>query len=465
MLSAAAAMTGIRRQLRRLPAGDKAAEIAAILILVPLLLAAALWNGFPIIFYDTGAYLLQGLAGVFVEERSPFYSLFLRLMGASWSLWPVVIAQATMVAFVMSETARMVAPRLTLAGILAIGAGLVILTGLPWYAGEIEPDCFTALCALCAYLLAFHAQALGRARCAMLIAIATFSTACHPSHLVLLGGLALALIVYKGVTRWVAGAKAWPAAAVFAPVLCVGLAAVLVVAANFGFTRRIFIASSGPVFVFARLVQDGIVMRLLDDTCPQSGYKLCAYKDDLPRTGDQWLWTKNTPFRALNGFEGTKAESEEIIWATLKRYPLMHLRALVADAATQFFTFRTGDQIEPQQWALYRGLNDVIPDQMAAYLAARQQKSEIDFRPINWVHLPFIWLSLAAFAAACGLAVARRDRAGMLFLGFVLLALLGNATICGALSIAHDRYQSRLIWIVPFSVALLASNRPWRKPA
>jgi hypothetical protein len=248
------------------------------------------------------------------------------------------------------------------------------------------------------------------------------------------------------------------------PVLCIALAVVLVVAANYSFTRKIFIASSGPGFVFARLVQDGIVMRLLDDTCPQSGYQLCAYKDDLPRTGDQWLWNKDTPFKALKGFEGTNAESEAIIWATLERYPLMHLRAVVADAARQFVTFRTGDQIEPQQWALYHGLDTFIPGQMPAYLAARQQKAQIDFRPINLVHVPVVWLSLAAFAAALWLAVARRDRAAAVFLGFVLLALLGNALICGALSVAHDRYQSRLIWIVPFSVALLASNRPWRRP-
>jgi hypothetical protein len=34
---------------------------------------------------------------------------------------------------------------------------------------------------------------------------------------------------------------------------------------------------------------------------------------------------------------------------------------------------------------------------------------------------------------------------------FVLIALLGNAFICGTLSNPHDRYQSRLIW-VPFFV-------------
>jgi hypothetical protein len=43
------------------PLSDIVAETVAVLALCPVLLAIALWNRFPIIFYDTGAYVLQGL--------------------------------------------------------------------------------------------------------------------------------------------------------------------------------------------------------------------------------------------------------------------------------------------------------------------------------------------------------------------------------------------------------------------
>src|ERR1700733_11730512 len=65
-----------------LTVGDSVGEWCAILVLVPLLLAVAFWNGFPLIFYDTGAYALEGLGGHFLVERSPVYSLFLRFGGA-----------------------------------------------------------------------------------------------------------------------------------------------------------------------------------------------------------------------------------------------------------------------------------------------------------------------------------------------------------------------------------------------
>ena len=43
-------------------------------ILALLFLGVAFWNGFPLVFYDTGAYLAEGLAGAFLVERSPVYS-------------------------------------------------------------------------------------------------------------------------------------------------------------------------------------------------------------------------------------------------------------------------------------------------------------------------------------------------------------------------------------------------------
>ena len=42
--------------------------------------------------------------------------------------------------------------------------------------------------------------------------------------------------------------------------------------------------------------------------------------------------------------------------------------------------------------------------------------------------------------------------------GLILLALIGNAIICGTFSNPHDRYQSRLMWL-PVLALLLARAR------
>ena len=452
------AVAGAIRRAATLPLADRLAEAIAILLLIPLTLSVALWNGFPIIFYDTGAYLLEGLGREFLAERSPVYSLFLDYGGAGASLWFIAVIQAAATAFVMVETARAVAPNLGLGAFLGACVALVLLTGLPWYVGQIEPDCFAALAALSIYLLAFYAPTFAGWRCWLLMAIATFSMAVHPSHLLLGGTLVAAACVYRGASI-AARSRIWPRVEIARSLACCVLGLCLIVASNFELTGQIFVSRAGPAFIIARLLQDRIVMRLLDDTCPGAHYRLCTFKDALPRTADQWLWGRGSPFRRMGRFTGTGPESTRIIWDTLEHYPLLQARAAVADASRQLVTFKTGDQIEPQEWILSKPLGRFIPDQLGAYLAARQQKGEIDFRPINDLHVPFAWLSLLGLVLALVWAVRRRRKENLLFLGYVVLALTANATICGALSNPHDRYQSRLVWLAPFALVLIAGDR------
>jgi hypothetical protein len=258
----------------------------------------------------------------------------------------------------------------------------------------------------------------------------------------------------------IAKAESWRPARIAEPVGCCVMGLALIVASNFVLTGEYFVSRAGPAFVFARMLQDRIVMRLLDDTCPGSHYHLCAYKEVLPRTADQWLWGRGSPFFEMGRFTGTRAESTRIIWASVERYPGLQVESAVSDALRQFAMFKTGDQIEPQEWILSKPLGEFIPRQVRAYLAARQQLGGIDFRPINFVHLTVGWLSLVGLVTALAFSLWRRHRKNALFLGFILLALIGNAAICGALSNPHDRYQSRLIWLAPFGLALIVGDWP-----
>src|SRR5262245_16045760 len=112
--------------------------LLAMAILSLMFLSVAMWNGFPLIFYDTGAYILEGLGHVFLVERAPVYAEFLFLAGARFSLWPVVAVQALMTSYLILEVARIEVPGLTLRALLAIGALLTLFTGIAWYVGQVE---------------------------------------------------------------------------------------------------------------------------------------------------------------------------------------------------------------------------------------------------------------------------------------------------------------------------------------
>ena len=71
------------------------------------------------------------------------------------------------------------------------------------------------------------------------------------------------------------------------------------------------------------------------------------------------------------------------------------------------------------------------------------------------MHVPVAFLSLAALYLLLRQFVRRGDWRRGLLPAFVLLALIGNAIICGVFSGPHGRYQSRIMWLPVFAVALI----------
>jgi hypothetical protein len=430
-------------------------EALAVLLLCPILLSVAAWNGFPIIFYDTGAYMLQGLGHVFIAERSPIYSSFLSAAGGATSLWLVAAAQCLITAFVMTEFARALRPQMSLLGLLLVGALLCVGTGLPWYAAQIEPDCFVALVPLTFYLLAF--AELGRWRRVLVAVAAALAVASHPSHIALGGGLLAVLAVMAFAPASLIEGRGLPRPRVALAAFCVGVAVLSVFVANYAFTKQVFFSRSGAIFLEARIMEDDLIAPVLDEECPTVHYAICRYKERLPSRADTWLWmAERSPFKKLGGFTGRGREATALVRASLLRYPLENAVVAAEDAVLQFFWFQTGDGIVPQEWVLNREFKLAIPRQLNAYDRAYQQEGEIWFVPVNLVHVPLAFLALAGLYLVLRRSYERRDwRAGLLPT-FVLVALIGNAIICGVFSGPHGRYQSRIMWLPAFAVALIA---------
>ncbi|MBV8978655.1 MAG: hypothetical protein JO261_15625 [Alphaproteobacteria bacterium] len=443
------------RPLPAMPLSRLPAEMLAVALLTGLFLLAALGNGFPIIFYDTGAYVLEGFAHVFIAERAPVYSLFLKYAGGPQSLWYVAIAQCAIVAFVAVEFARALKPALPLWTMLALGALLAIATGLPWYSGQIEPDCFAPVAPIAIYLLAFHK--LGWARSLTLAALAALSTAVHFSHLAVAAGLLLVL----GLLRLAAQFEGrLPRPALALPALSVAAGLALVLAANYSFTRHIFVSRAGSVFLAARMMQDGLIKPVLDQDCPNPKLRLCAYKDNLPRRADAYLWEeKISPFFRLGGFRKMDAESAFLVRESLAQAPLENLAWAGIDTALQFFAYPTGDGIEAQEWVLDPEFRRTIPKQMAVYQAAYQQRGDLWFLPLNLLHVPAAFASVALLFVMLRRRLRAGDWNGASLPAFIFVALLGNAFVCGVFSGPHFRYQSRMMWWPALAAMLIVGPR------
>jgi len=208
------------------------------------------------------------------------------------------------------------------------------------------------------------------------------------------------------------------------------------------------------------------VQELMNDTCPPRGeshWRLCAFKNRLPKSANAWLWGERSGFHALGGFSSQAQQEEDrrIIVQSLQRYPMIHLRAAIYDSVAQFFQFKTGDGIEPQLSITVPNFQRVIPAQIQAYREARQQRGLMRFKTLNLIHVPVGAMSVLGLLLLLQRAAARRDWNDGLLPALVLLGLIGNAIICGTFSNPHDRYQSRVVWL-PSLVLLLAVARDRR---
>jgi len=416
--------------------------------MVGLMLAPALWNGFPIIFPDTGGYFTAPMVRELANGRSALYGLFLDA-GIPYAFWPCVAAQAALMAWLFAVTLRVngLAGRPWLA--LGIVALLCLTTSLPWFAGQLMPDILFAALALALYLLAYGEAQLARWERWALGAIVAFAMASHMAAL----GMALAVLAALALTQ-VIMLRLPPARMAFAALAVAG-GVVLCPLSNVVLTGQFAFTPGGANFLFGRLIEDGIVSRYLRDHCPDETLQLCQYKNEIQEDADSWLWWGGSPLYKMGGWENFEPEAKRIIAATLTEYPARHLATAIDAAIAQFFAFETEVGVDDNQ-PTYAAIEEFVPRLYPAFLAARQQTDHFDVSPVNRLHLPVGYLAIAVLALAMifhrRLGLSPQARA----LGLTLFAALAaNAVICGVFSHPVDRYQSRLVLLVPFAAAVV----------
>jgi hypothetical protein len=431
------------------------------IMMVLVLMAPALWNGFPLIFPDTGGYLLRPIEGDLAMGRSALYGLFLYL-GIPLSFWPNAFLQSALAAWliVLAMRTHGLGDRPWLA--LGIVAMLTLTTSLPWFAGQLMPDILFFCAVLALNMLVFRNAQLATWERYLLAAVIV---AAIPSHMAAAGmcvGLIAALWL---LTRFKSFAGCLPSPRLRLAVIAVAAGIAMAPVSNLAITGTFAFTPGGSSFLFGRLLEDGIVGRYLSERCPDPALQICGYYRDLPREADDWLWGNDTAFYKLGGPEGFAGEQSAIIRATLMRYPGLHLTSAASAALEQFVTFKTEVSTHDNDPTIGT-IKDNIPRLLPPLMSAEQQNDGIDAGMLNWLHVPVAALAIAGVGVA--LIFRRKLSIGPELAALcltVMLALAANAAICGIFSHPVDRYQSRLVPLAPLAIAFLIASRRRETPA
>ena len=432
--------------------------------IIPLLLPA-LWNGFAIVFYDTGGYLDRVLKMTIYPGRSFLYGLFLWITSFGWwFFWGPILLESFLCFWIIHLTLRcsnLPSSPLTTA---LFCAGLSLLTGISWYTSQLMPDILVPVVILALWLLFFSSQHLNLLENTGLFATAVFGLMSHNSCLARGIGLVPTLLLLRAMLY---RNNQRISTRIFPPLAAVAISMMLIPTVNLAVSGKFTYSTGGPIFLFGRFVQAGIAQQWLADHCPGAGLRICVAKNRLPQTADEFLWSRTSPLQDLGDWTGNTANAElgQVVVESIKEYPDDVLLTSLQATVEQFTMVETGDGLDNYQDYTRKVFAGLSPDIVQSFTSANQQRNRITqklFDALNLVHIPVAYLSLLGLALVVGwgLRARRHDFTGLAL--YVLIALTGNAFICGALSSPYNRYQSRLIWLATLVVGMAALYR-WRQ--
>jgi len=416
---------------------------------VGMLLWVAAFNGYPIVFSDTGSYIVPGRW----PYRAPGYSVFTRLTSMGISGWFIVVAQAIIVVYVLDETCEYLIGSKQRYRELSLPATVSLLaayTSLPWLVSLLMPDVFAGIVFLCSFLLIFNDQLRLKNRMAV-IAILMIATGSHSSLLPIAAAFVTVLILVRFISGQLgtAALRKVVLVSIVAPLVAVGLGTATL---NYGLGQGFKYSPSGRLFLLSRLFADGLASDYLHDNCPEQPLIACRYLSSLPLTQTEFLF-RNHPL--LNALEGHEDEIDAIVHGTLFGYKRRFITSSIKATFVQLAALRTGDEVRSYAARTWNSavIEHVFHRDFPAFQQSRESRNHLLPLADAGASIDTVAFWLSVIVCVVFAWTNRRGRRNDFFYS-ALLFLLINAAVCATFSGVYDRYQSRVAWLGPLCLAM-----------
>ncbi len=466
---------------------------AAYIVALIFLVWPGMLNAQYIMFYDTEGYLRVGAAAIqkltgfqsqwtvsllesshmeglaagkkdiasdaFISSaRSVYYGIVLYAGTVLGSLWAITFGQGIVVlASISFVVNKIVGPGTFCAPFLIIA--LAVATPLPFFVCYLMPDVFTGLTILAIAVLATYALELTVLQRRFWLLLLVVSVAFHSSHLILLMLIGGGMVLVSYLKRWPERQRLM---AMFGLAITCGIASHLI----FGAAVKAYYGHwpTRPPFLMARVISDGPGLKYLQSTCPENKFKICQFLTVLPTGNDEFLWSRDPAkgvFAIANDELKQQLASEEIplVVKSITFDFFGQLKASSLNAVEQFSRFGLGEFAYTD--SMRKILLDSMPEnQRSNFLATKFFRDAFPIAiPNLLIHCSVIFSIVFLIGAWAWSRKHRLTAVGRTpFMRLAVITLIGvatNALVVGVLSTPHDRYQARVIWLLPM-IAVLA---------
>jgi hypothetical protein len=432
----------------------------------PILAAAAFFNGAPLLYADSIDYLLHGSEAVhalFTGEatewwstRSFLYALAILPLHLHITAWPIVAFHAAVTAWVLYLTLRTTLPRYSQIRFLAAVALLTAFTSVSWFVSYVMPDLFAALLLLAIQLLCFQWRNLARGERIGVVALTWFAIVSHTSHALIAGGM-IPVVAAIGMLGRRPGSKRLIPAARLASVLVAALGATLLV--NAALMGNASLSGRRPPFLLARVIADGTAAPFLDEHCDDLDLALCAWAGRLPDSIRDVLWSRGSVWGSAPAAMRERLRKEElaVVIGSIRNDPGAQLSASAANFWNQLITFGYWGSYYPDPYIEAR-IDEALPRYAESFYGTRQGRQALHEAIFGRLHTVVVVGSLAVIVLSAYALRRRIPTAPAILAVIVGLGVVGNAAITGILSNVEERYQSRVVWLIPLLAFIAAAT-------
>lgn len=421
-----------------------------------IIIAPALYNRYPLMYFDSGAYMEMAVKLEPEFHRAAGYPFLMYYTGWLVSNWPVVIMQGLLLSIVLFRLVHLLFPHRQWLYHFFTVLMLTFASSMPWYAAQLMPDVFTLILALTVIAVVLERK-LSWTRIILYTLLLFLALVTHLSHAPLLALMlaALGVMTCFGRSYFVAVQRAkW---VVLSGSLIAAVLATCTYNATHNLGFRMSLASN--VFITANLGEMGILKLYLDENCGELQSGLCNIKDSLPLETGGYLWDIMGPVQTHPGeWEGANEEYAPIVRAFLlqPRYLKWFIVGAVKATFKQMFQVELGSGLKyryvegtPPYWPMKTHFRQELNE----YLNSVQNKG--DELPIDFFRM-VQYISLLLSFGIIGWAVFERrlDPRLLTLLLLVILFYFFNAAITGVLANVYERLQCKLLPLIQF-IALM----------
>jgi hypothetical protein len=444
------------------------------------------WNGYPILYGDTGGYLKSAMERTVNAYRPSGYPLVMALAAATHRIWPVAALQALVMAYLFVTLARVdlqLRARPTLILVLATAAS----TTLPWWTISALSDIWCGAVAVSAYLLLFRWPRLGLVERLLLAVLLALALTFHISFPIIMGGTLGAVLLLHLVGRVRIAA---PVAARVGIVVLIALGGLFYPLANLLGNRNPSPSTGADLLMLARFAGDGLVLDMLEDRCPEAAFRLCERIPELeatlerqrPSEARQWpsdcsaegyvnwilVFDPTSPMHQIYLREGAD-DLKRVMLASLRHDPVHHVGSIIGGTWDLLLNNAINPVIDGRPGpGPY--LAELSPSEQEAFNRARARRGKLYTSRFN------LWLKPAASAgmlvclASLVILLVRGQKAGggqeklgpfVRNASYFLIFCVINAMVMYSVVGDHTRYQSRCSWMMAMQPLILCLLIVW----